>query len=220
MATLTALNKKIAALEAQAERIAKAELGKAIAQIRKIMADSGVTIEHLKEGAKSVQPAVSGKSGSAKAVKAPKGKKPPKYKDPKSGATWSGLGRIPAWIANAKSRDAFLIEAASASAPAPEPEPAMADPVSKAPAKRAASKTVAKATRAGKASATKAVAKKAAPQKQAESKKKASAPVQSKSEPTPPAKAATKTRRKTAASKKKAPDQAQVSASDSGATAG
>jgi DNA-binding protein H-NS len=33
------------------------------------------------------------------------------YVDPKSGATWTGRGRAPAWIANAKNRDRFLIDA-------------------------------------------------------------------------------------------------------------
>ena len=33
----------------------------------------------------------------------------PKYRDPVSGKTWSGRGRIPAWIAG-KDRTAFLIE--------------------------------------------------------------------------------------------------------------
>lgn len=33
-----------------------------------------------------------------------------KYRDPKTGATWSGRGRAPAWIKNAKNRDRFLIQ--------------------------------------------------------------------------------------------------------------
>lgn len=34
----------------------------------------------------------------------------PKYRDPKTGATLSGRGKAPQWIANAKNRDRFLIE--------------------------------------------------------------------------------------------------------------
>jgi len=34
---------------------------------------------------------------------------PPKYQHPKTGATWTGHGRAPAWIANAKDRTKFLI---------------------------------------------------------------------------------------------------------------
>ncbi|MDP1329472.1 H-NS family nucleoid-associated regulatory protein, partial [Klebsiella pneumoniae] len=44
-----------------------------------------------------------GKSVQAKSIV------PPKYRDPKTGATWSGRGRAPAWIG--KNRDRFLIEA-------------------------------------------------------------------------------------------------------------
>ncbi len=33
---------------------------------------------------------------------------PPKYRDPATGATWTGRGKPPAWIAG-KDRDAFLI---------------------------------------------------------------------------------------------------------------
>jgi len=33
-----------------------------------------------------------------------------KYRDPKTGATWSGRGRAPAWIKDAKNRNRFLIE--------------------------------------------------------------------------------------------------------------
>ena len=33
-----------------------------------------------------------------------------KYHNPETGETWSGRGRSPAWIKNAKSRDKFLIK--------------------------------------------------------------------------------------------------------------
>jgi DNA-binding protein H-NS len=43
-----------------------------------------------------------------------------KYRDPKSGVTWSGHGRAPAWIAKAKDRSRFLVEGSAAgAAPAP-----------------------------------------------------------------------------------------------------
>ncbi|APR35899.1 H-NS family nucleoid-associated regulatory protein [Paraburkholderia sp. SOS3] len=38
-----------------------------------------------------------------------KGKLPPKYRDPKTGATWSGHARPPAWIRNVKDRSQYLI---------------------------------------------------------------------------------------------------------------
>ncbi|MFM0260580.1 H-NS family nucleoid-associated regulatory protein, partial [Paraburkholderia sediminicola] len=43
-----------------------------------------------------------------------------KYRDPKSGATWTGHGRAPQWIASAKNRDKFLVDGGKATAtPAP-----------------------------------------------------------------------------------------------------
>jgi DNA-binding protein H-NS len=38
-----------------------------------------------------------------------RGLQPPKYREPKTGAEWSGRGRAPAWLAVAKDRTAFLI---------------------------------------------------------------------------------------------------------------
>jgi DNA-binding protein H-NS len=34
----------------------------------------------------------------------------PKYQNPQTGETWTGRGRAPAWIKDAKSRDRFLIK--------------------------------------------------------------------------------------------------------------
>jgi DNA-binding protein H-NS len=43
-----------------------------------------------------------------------RGLQPPKYRDPKTGAEWSGRGRAPAWLAVAKDRTVFLIAGATA----------------------------------------------------------------------------------------------------------
>jgi DNA-binding protein H-NS len=37
-----------------------------------------------------------------------------RYRDPKSGATWTGHGRAPSWIASAKDRTKYLVEGTSA----------------------------------------------------------------------------------------------------------
>ncbi|WP_408435376.1 H-NS family nucleoid-associated regulatory protein [Paraburkholderia sp. RL18-101-BIB-B] len=42
-----------------------------------------------------------------------RGPQPALYRDPKSGATWSGRGRAPAWLAGAKQRSRFLIDGVS-----------------------------------------------------------------------------------------------------------
>jgi DNA-binding protein H-NS len=183
MSKLTALKKQIAALEAQAERIAKEEMGSAIAKVKDIMAEFNLTIEHLTQ-------TVVGK----RVAKRPKVKAASvaKYADPKTGKTWSGFGRAPGWIAGAKNRDAFLVgktaapeNAAKVRAAAKKGSAKAAKAVRKTPkpaAKKAAvaARNVSKAKTAAvpvnkKAAAKKASAKKSAP-KSAASKQVASAP--------------------------------------------
>ncbi|WP_051889033.1 H-NS family nucleoid-associated regulatory protein [Caballeronia sordidicola] len=78
-----------------------------------------------------------------------KGPQPAKYLDPKTGATWSGRGPAPAWLAAVKDRTRFLVDGADTSA---------TDASSaKLPGKKASAKKVAKKT----AVATKPAAKKA-----------------------------------------------------------
>ncbi len=228
MPKLTALKKKIAALEAQVERITKAELGNSIAKVRKLMADHGVTIEHLVGGAKDVLATASKKSVGVKAAKAAKtstGRKPAKYADPRSGATWSGLGRTPAWIAKAKNRDAFLIDKPAA---ANADVVAVETPAAKPATKRAASKAVAKPAKqaravksaAPKVAAKKRVAKKVAAAKKDAPTKKATAPAPAATKAAPAKKAVAKPARKKVPTKK-TPVQAPVpAATEAPATAG
>ncbi|MFM0628390.1 H-NS family nucleoid-associated regulatory protein [Paraburkholderia xenovorans] len=92
-----------------------------------------------------------------------KGPQPAMYRDPKSGATWSGRGPAPAWFAGVKDRSKFLIDGAAA-------VPSETDVVSKASKPKAAgksgvaAKTVAtkKAVGGKSPAAKKAVSKKAA----------------------------------------------------------
>ena len=186
MSKLTALKKKIAALEAQAERIAKEEMGSAIAKVKDIMAEFNLTIEHLTQTVSGKRVAKKAKAKTASVAK---------YADPKTGKTWSGFGRAPGWIAGAKNRDAFLVgkiaapEVAAKAPAAPKKAAAKAakavkvakkvpKPVAKkasAPAKKA-SKAKAASVAAKKApSAKKPAAKKSAP-KSAPSKRVAAAP--------------------------------------------
>ncbi|MBC8742795.1 H-NS histone family protein [Paraburkholderia sp. UCT31] len=55
------------------------------------------------------KPGASAANGKAKAIVNTKSGLPPKYRDPKTGATGSGHARPPAWIANVKDRTRFLI---------------------------------------------------------------------------------------------------------------
>ncbi len=140
MSKLTALKKQIAALEAQAERIAKAEMSSAIAKVKDIMSEFNLTIEHLTQTVTGERTAKKTKAKKASVAK---------YVDPKTGKTWSGFGRAPGWIAGAKNRDAFLAGKSAA-----------AEPAAKAPAafKKVAAKAVKVAKKAVKPAAEKAVA--------------------------------------------------------------
>ena len=173
MSKLTALKKQIAALEAQAERIAKEEMGSAIAKVKDIMAEFNLTIEHLTQTVVGKRVANKTKVKAASVAK---------YADPKTGKTWSGFGRAPGWIAGAKNRDAFLV-GKSAAPEAAVKAPAAAKKVSakaakavkvakKAP-KPAAKKAAVPAKKVSKANATSLVVKKQPAAKKAPAKKSA-----------------------------------------------
>ncbi len=173
MSKLSALKKQIAALEAQAERIAKAEMSSAIAKVKDIMSEFNLTIEHLTQ-------AVTGKRA-AKKVKA-KAASVAKYIEPKTGKTWSGFGRAPGWIAGAKNRDAFLVgrsTAADSAAKAPaaaknvSAKAAKVVKVVKKATKPAAKKAVTSAKKAPVVEAAPVAAKKKATAKKATAKKSA-----------------------------------------------
>ena len=158
MATLTAIRKQIKRLEAEAERITRQEMSGAIAKIRSLMSDFGITLEHL---------GVTGKTRGAKRSvpkkAAPKraGASRVRYADPKTGKTWSGFGRAPAWIAGEKNRDAFLVGAE------------LGEPVKPKPAKGARKAAVAATPTATAKKSSKAAKK--APSKRAATGKKTSA---------------------------------------------
>jgi len=191
MSKLTAIKKQIAALEAQAERIAKEEMSSAIAKVKDIMAEFNLTIEHLTQ-------AVGGKRV-AKKTKA-KAASLAKYADPKTGKTWSGFGRAPGWIAGAKNRDAFLIGKSVA-----------ADSAATAPtAAKKASVKAAKAVKATKKAAKPASKKAVAPVKKASTAK--AAPAGAKKKPAAKGAVARKSAPKAAAPKRAAVAPAEPSA--------
>ena len=142
-----------------------------VAKVKALMASLGVTMEHLgakvSSTAKAAKKAVLGKPKPASAKKAAAkraGAGTVKYRHPKTGATWSGFGRPPAWLAEAKSRDHYLVDnAATGSTAAAE---------SNMPAKKSAK--TAKAATAGKVAAKKITkaAKKATAVKSAPAKKR------------------------------------------------
>ena len=117
MATLDKVQAQIAKLQAQAEALVAKQSSGVIAKIRDIMEKHGLTtadIEAYVGGAKKRGP----KPGAKAAAKA--ATSVAKYQDPKTGATWTGHGRAPMWIANAKDRTKFLIDATGATASKPK----------------------------------------------------------------------------------------------------
>ncbi|MGG1947482.1 H-NS histone family protein [Trinickia sp. NRRL B-1857] len=95
MATYRQLTEQLAKVQAQMEAAREKELSTTIDQIKEQIAEYGITAEELGFSSKR---ATSRKTGGL----------PPKYRDPKTGATWSGRGRAPAWLG--KRRDKFLIQ--------------------------------------------------------------------------------------------------------------
>lgn len=137
MKTYQAVRAQIAKLEREAEELRRQELKNIIAQVRQAIADYGLTASDLGFAGRGRKP---GSKTGTKATASRRGAGVAKYRDPKTGQTWTGRGRPPAWIAEAKNREAFLIDAAAA-APAAK---------KRAAAKKAAAKP-AKATKAAKA---------------------------------------------------------------------
>jgi DNA-binding protein H-NS len=95
------------ALEAKLNEVRANEVAGVIEQIRQLMADYDLTVEDIAPKRRRGRPAGSG-TGTAVARKT--SSLPPKYLDPKTGKTWSGRGRAPAWLGKRPER--FLIEQA------------------------------------------------------------------------------------------------------------
>jgi len=101
MATYQELMAKKAELDAQLESMRATEVASVIAQIQALMADYGLSVDDLMPKRGRGHPA----RATADASKAPL---PAKYLDPKTGKTWSGRGRAPAWLGKRPER--FLIQ--------------------------------------------------------------------------------------------------------------
>jgi DNA-binding protein H-NS len=99
MPTYRELVDQIESLKKQAEQLRKAEMAQAISEIRQKMAEHGITLADLRGAL--------GKGAGRRAVR-------PKYRNEKTGETWSGRGKPPKWLVAAersgKSRASFLIK--------------------------------------------------------------------------------------------------------------
>ena len=120
MVTLDAIQSKIAKLQKQAESIVHKQTSAGLTKIRDLMAKHGLSVADIesfvgkKRGRK---PGASAKTATKRAVAA-------KYADPKTGATWTGRGRAPAWIRDVKDRSKFLIDGSSTANGAAAAKPA------------------------------------------------------------------------------------------------
>jgi DNA-binding protein H-NS len=105
VATLENVQAKIKKLQAQADALVKRQSSGVIAAIRDLMEKHGLTIadleSHIGVTKRGRKPGIKSAAKAASAAK---------YRDPKTGATWTGHGRAPAWIANAKDRTKFLAD--------------------------------------------------------------------------------------------------------------
>jgi DNA-binding protein H-NS len=104
MVTLKSIQEKIAKLQAQAAEVAKKESSAVFEKIGDLMKKHGLTTEDIAAHFRSSTAAHSAKASTKSTAHAGAAK----YRDPKTGATWTGHGRAPAWIAKAKDRSKFL----------------------------------------------------------------------------------------------------------------
>lgn len=105
------IQKEITRLQKQAQVLQNKQRTPVIASIIRSMREYDISPEEITAAytKKKGRPASSGASSPARRPV------PPKYKDPSTGATWTGRGKAPRWISDAeaagKSRDQYLIKA-------------------------------------------------------------------------------------------------------------
>jgi len=176
--TVASIKQQIAALEAKAQRIAADEMKTSVAKVRALMDSLGVTLEHLGIAvSKKVAAAKKAVAGKKSAASKRAGAGVVRYRDPATGATWTGFGRAPGWIASAANRDDYLVAKAVAAKAAKAVKKAKAVKTAAAPAKKAAKKSTKKSAAAKPTAApAKKTVKRAAPRKAASKKVAAPAP--------------------------------------------
>ncbi|MGF6646523.1 H-NS family nucleoid-associated regulatory protein [Paraburkholderia sp. GAS82] len=115
MATLEQIQAKLKKLQAQADAIVAKQSSAVLETIRGLMEQHGLTTADIDAhlGRKKRGPKAGSKAASKSAQSVAK------YRDPKSGATWSGHGRAPGWIANVKDRTKFLVDSSVTSVTPP-----------------------------------------------------------------------------------------------------
>ena len=109
------IQKEITRLQKQAQALQAKQRTPVIASIVRSMREYDISPEDI-TAAYNKKKAT--RAGTPRAADAVKRTVPPKYKNPQTGATWTGRGKAPRWIADAeaegKSREQFLIQAPAA----------------------------------------------------------------------------------------------------------
>jgi len=109
------LEKEILRLQKQAAALEKKQRTPVINDIVRTMREYDITPEDIetafnRRGRGAAKRATKTATPTTTTVRTPV---PPKYRNPETGATWSGRGKAPRWISDAeaegKSRDSFLI---------------------------------------------------------------------------------------------------------------
>lgn len=100
MSSYKELIKQREALEQQIAEARQRETAQAVQQVRAIVAEFGLTAQDVFSSGRGARGAASGQKKSGKVA--------PKYRDPATGATWTGRGKAPKWI-EGKDRQAFAI---------------------------------------------------------------------------------------------------------------
>ncbi|NIE66851.1 H-NS family nucleoid-associated regulatory protein [Burkholderia sp. Ax-1719] len=121
MATLESIQAKIAKLQAQAEEVISKKSSAVLQKIRDLMEKHGITTADIEAHVGRRRGRMPGAKTATKAADVVV-----KYRDPKSGATWSGRGRAPSWIASAKDRNRFLVDESTAISSLDSAKPAKA----------------------------------------------------------------------------------------------
>lgn len=96
MPTLKEIDAQLAALQAQREEVRKNELKNVVDQVRSLVAEYGLSELDVFPPARGGRSAATGS------------KVAPKYRDPATGATWTGRGKAPKWI-EGQAREKFAI---------------------------------------------------------------------------------------------------------------
>ncbi|MBU9199905.1 H-NS histone family protein [Burkholderia multivorans] len=93
------LQAELDALTAKIEAAREEEAATALAEIQETIRAFGFSVKD-----------VFGRQAGKTVAAASNRKYPPKYRNPNTNETWSGMGRAPAWILESDDRDQFLIK--------------------------------------------------------------------------------------------------------------